>query len=367
MVDWKNPTTLIHEYGAWDKLIHVVDGVYLWEFITNLSFEWSLLQGRRQWRWTASFYIACRVATFAEVLTTFIGFDTTSEIHCRIWSQTVAFFVYAVGTFSLSLYAIRSIAVWQRSLVITTLSVAIILSNVGAWVRRVIEARSKWNPTLGLCVRSHTHTALLNNTLLLATEVVFLLLMVVGICYRNPGSRAFKIMYREGLLWLVTAIIVQTVPSVFLILNLNDVLNVMFVTPSVICTSIGATRMYRTLSDRQAGNMLDFWETSRDETTGEIRFRRQTQFIKATEGQGADAACSTALPMGRLVRTQTQAEERFVERFEAHDIELDDDCDSAKDTKPCVAADEDCDSTKDAKPCVATDDELVTEWVAHAK
>ena len=131
--------------------------------------------------------------------------------------------------------------------------------------------------------------------------------------------------------------------------------------------------MYRNLSDRQSGNMcgqpllfpprnhhnstpfrtprLDFWETSRDETTGEIRFRRQTQFVARGEGQG-DSASSTALPMGRLVRTQPQPEERFVERFEARDIELDDDSESVPDKKASIA-------TMD-------DDKLEPNWV-HAK
>jgi hypothetical protein len=141
--------------------------------------------------------------------------------------------------------------------------------------------------------------------------------------------------------------------------------------------SIGATRMYRTLSDRQAGNLyealsflmkfingrfksplpvgaapsFDFWETSRDETTGEIRFRRQTQLVAHDDGNGAGAATSTALPMGRLVRTQLQPEERYVERFEARDIDLDDDSVT----------------TKDAKPSNATDSKSETDWVAHAK
>jgi hypothetical protein len=96
---------------------------------------------------------------------------------------------------------------------------------------------------------------------------------------------------------------------------------------------------------------LDFWETSRDETTGEIRFRRQTQFVARTEGQAGDSASSTALPMGRLVRTQPQAEERFVERFEARDIELDDDSESMPDKKRSMAIE---------------DDKLEPGW-AHAK
>jgi hypothetical protein len=45
--------------------------------------------------------------------------------------------------------------------------------------------------------------------------------------------------------------------------------------------------------------------------------------------------------MGRLVRTQPQAEERFVERFEARDIELDDDSESMPDKKRSMAMEED--------------------------
>lgn len=102
MVNWQDPVTIITEFGAFCdvfyaalslfdvfanfygikicktltgafvKLIHVVDGIYMyvllfvpsfancldiflsWEFICNLSFEWSLLRGRRQWRWTSA-------------------------------------------------------------------------------------------------------------------------------------------------------------------------------------------------------------------------------------------------------------------------------------------------------------------------
>ncbi len=136
--------------------------------------------------------------------------------------------------------------------------------------------------------------------------------------------------------------------------------------------------MYRTLSDRQSGNMygrplvspfpwfiiiqplfapchtfrLDFWETSRDETTGEIRFRRQTQFVNRADSQaGVEAASSTALPMGRLVRTQPPIEERYVERFEAREIELDYDGESMPDKK---------------RDSVIEDDKSETGWT-HAK
>jgi hypothetical protein len=46
-------------------------------------------------------------------------------------------------------------------------------------------------------MRLHTHVALLHNSVLLGTEVFFLLLMAGGIYMRNSGLRAFKIMFRE--------------------------------------------------------------------------------------------------------------------------------------------------------------------------
>ncbi|KAI9447260.1 hypothetical protein BJY52DRAFT_360939 [Lactarius psammicola] len=245
MVNWQDPVTILNEFGAFVKLIHVVDGIYIWEFICNLSFEWSLLRRRRQWRWTAALYIACRLATIAQVMSDLVGLNVMGQINCKV-------FGYAATSLSLSLYALRSVAVWQRSLPITLFSIALILTNLGVWMRCVVEAQSQWVALTESCSWQGTHRTLLNNILLLCTELALIVLMASGIYSHNPGRRAFKIMYREGLFWLVVAAAVQTVPVVFLILDLNEAMNVMFIIPSVICTSIGATRMYRSLSDRQA-------------------------------------------------------------------------------------------------------------------
>ena len=56
--------------------------------------------------------------------------------------------------------------------------------------------------------------------------------------------------------------------------------------------------------------------------------------------------------MGRLVRTQPGSEERYVERFEAHAIERDDDSLSMPDAKSAIDME---------------DDKHEPEWVAHAR
>lgn len=74
--------------------------------------------------------------------------------------------------------------------------------------------------------------------------------------------------------------------------------------------------------------------------------------VDSQVGGSGDVASSTALPMGRLVRTQPAVEERYVERFEARDIELDDDSESMPDKKRSIGT---------------VDDKVVETGWAHAK
>jgi hypothetical protein len=74
--------------------------------------------------------------------------------------------------------------------------------------------------------------------------------------------------------------------------------------------------------------------------------------VTRTDGQIADAGSSTAVPMNRLVSMQQPPpDERYVERFEARDIVLDDESMSLKDVKPSVH----------------TDDKSESYYVPHAK
>ena len=60
-----------------------------------------------------------------------------------------------------------------------------------------LQANGTWVPEVQACMRVHTHVALLNNAVMLGSEIFFLLLMAGGIYYYNSGRRALKIMFRE--------------------------------------------------------------------------------------------------------------------------------------------------------------------------
>ena len=60
-----------------------------------------------------------------------------------------------------------------------------------------LQVNGVWVPEAQACMVLHTHVALLNNAVMLGSEVLFLLLMTGGIYYYNSGRRALKIMLRE--------------------------------------------------------------------------------------------------------------------------------------------------------------------------
>jgi hypothetical protein len=86
----------------------------------------------------------------------------------------------------------------------------------------------------------------------LVSDVVLLLTMLVGLLRlnRNGVMGGFgQLLWKQGLVWLFLATVAEVPPVVFLVLNLNGPLNLMFQTPALIGMTIAATRMYRSLTD----------------------------------------------------------------------------------------------------------------------
>lgn len=94
-------------------------GLSSWEFFTTLGYEWSIIQGRRSYRWTiwvcsevvlpyvlhrpprglvlilpAKIYSLARLATLACVILTLIGLDSTRPINCQV---SFAFLIYLLS------------------------------------------------------------------------------------------------------------------------------------------------------------------------------------------------------------------------------------------------------------------------------
>ncbi|KAN0118624.1 hypothetical protein V8E52_005047 [Russula decolorans] len=86
----------------------------------------------------------------------------------------------------------------------------------------------------------------------LITDVILLLIVLIGLLRLHGSGGSFalgRLLWKQGVIWLLIATVAEVPPTVFIALNLNDSLNFMFASPSTIAMSIAATRIYRNLAD----------------------------------------------------------------------------------------------------------------------
>ncbi|KAI0064864.1 hypothetical protein BV25DRAFT_1822618 [Artomyces pyxidatus] len=258
MTNWNDPVLLAKEYTSFIKLVHVLGGLYIWEFFTNLDFEWSIITGRRKCRWTLGLYLGTRLSALAAVVAIFVGFDVESQIDCQTWLTLVFLFGYSGFLFAAALIVLRIMAIWERNIPVMIIAVAAWLTNTAFYFHNLarpggVIGRAAWSTETGACAIQDTVRNRANIIVTLATDAVLLLLMLFGLLrYRNAGmvrGGIWKILYNQGLLWVVVVTVAEVPPTVFIILNLNDALNLMFQVPELVIMAIGATRIYRSLAE----------------------------------------------------------------------------------------------------------------------
>ncbi|KAI0255666.1 hypothetical protein BJV78DRAFT_1177706 [Lactifluus subvellereus] len=319
MASWKDPNAILAQLEAFVKLVHFATGMYIWEYFSTLGFEWSIFRGQRKCSWTVVLYLACRAATLAAITTEIIGLNMTSRFSCKTWLVLVRIFGCSSLTLAVTLYALRGVAVWGRNRYLALFVTMCLITNIVLWIQ-TDRPSTEWNKEIRTCIITKSSGSLPNNVSLFVTDVAIFVIILGGVYQRNHGKQILSTMYHEGLFWLAIATVMQLLPVIFLSLDLNDSMNLMFQTPAAICTGIGATRMYRKIFDLHAGDLLEYLETSRDAATGEIRFRRHALSRFGHVSDPHDS--SNALPMDRLAAAGAP-NERYVERFKAREIRLD--------------------------------------------
>jgi len=237
--------------GAVVKLWHAVDGLFIWEFFTTLDYEWSVIQGRRPYRWTIWIYSLTRVATLLAVILNIIGFDSTTPINCQAWVTFELAFAYVAFAGASLLIVFRIFAIWNRNKRIFVLAMSVWWINVGFLIHGIVRLRASWAPAQSTCAVLNLETSKTNIIVTLATDIILLLIMLIGLLrLRVQGAGMFglgRLLWTQGIIWLLIATAAEVPPTVFICLNLNDPFNLMFQTPSLITMSIAATRMYRSL------------------------------------------------------------------------------------------------------------------------
>ncbi|KAI0047722.1 hypothetical protein FA95DRAFT_1605853 [Auriscalpium vulgare] len=251
MVNWNDPVILARTYLDFVKLEHALAGVYIWEYVTNLHYEWDFMARKRKWLWTLSIYSFCRFCCLMFTILNLVGMDVTTEINCQAWIQAALTFADLALVSASLLIVLRIAAIWERNIYVIGLSGTIWLVNAAFWLRDIIRSKGLWNPLEGGCLDLLTERGKPLAVISFSTDASLLAIMLVGLFFKGEAVRfgIWRTLYHQGLIWLSMATIAEVPVIILLFKNINDVWNLMFQTPALLIMVIGATRMYRSLSN----------------------------------------------------------------------------------------------------------------------
>jgi len=190
------------------------------------------------------------------MITNMIGFDASRPLNCQLWLTFTLTTAYAAVATASLLIVIRVIAIWNRNKIVNAIAMSAWVANVACIIQAIVRLRSTWSPTSRTCVVSNSTDTKINIIVTLATDIVLLLIMLVGLLrwrFREGGASSLtRFLWTQGLIWLLLATIGHVPAAVFVSLDLNAPFNLMFGASTVTTVSIAATRMYRTLIDYSA-------------------------------------------------------------------------------------------------------------------
>ncbi|KAI6127155.1 hypothetical protein F5141DRAFT_376176 [Pisolithus sp. B1] len=235
------------------KLQHFLLGLYVWEFIISLDFDWKVLTRKHAFRWPLFFYFAGRYFMLIALIGIIVSVDPPRTLSCR---NLVTFNELAASA-SLGLacinLAIRTIAVWHNKW-ITWLIVLLILGHWSLVLQSGLVITS-WTPTSG-CVIVETKNMILAATSLYAMGFDFIVLCLLA--YKlafthdlgtNALGRLSRRLISEGILYFVVSFICNSIASLLMIMVSSDaVVGVIFHIPACVASTIASSRVVRRLS-----------------------------------------------------------------------------------------------------------------------
>ncbi|KAH9964976.1 hypothetical protein BC827DRAFT_903817 [Russula dissimulans] len=166
---------------AYATLALAVDGLYVWEFFINLGYEWSVIKGRRPYRWTIWIYSTVRLTTLMGVIIEFVTSIMAAPTNCKVW--TIFQFGSGYMTFSLSslLIILRIIAIWNKNKFVVAFAVAVWLTTASFFIYGITHLHSEWDPNELGCGNPQTESNKLAITAMPITDIALLLIMLIGL------------------------------------------------------------------------------------------------------------------------------------------------------------------------------------------
>ncbi|KAI0056212.1 hypothetical protein BV25DRAFT_1640179 [Artomyces pyxidatus] len=265
MVNWQSPEELATDSDAFTKLMHVLLGLYVWEFVTSLDFDLGYIIGKRTFKWPLTFYFVGRYSLLAALIGIAVALNVKTEVNCQgLYTFNQCMGNFAIGLASVNL-SLRTMAVWGQKWYIVAPLVAIILGHWSLLLHGILLT-AEWVPGEG-CVIVSTDSKLLSATFIYSMAFDFIVLCLTGWKLARPTggkSQLVQMIFTDGLIYFIIAFLANMVATIFMTLNLNAVMSIIANVPAAICSTIVACRVVRRLANFK-GQGAEMFATS---TTG---------------------------------------------------------------------------------------------------
>ncbi|KZV76779.1 hypothetical protein PENSPDRAFT_343108 [Peniophora sp. CONT] len=257
MPDWRGPAEATRDSLFLAKILYACFGCATWEYFSHLDYEWDVLRGKRSYRWTIWVYSACRLSMLLAFLLLIILTSGWVTHDCSAPYAAGMFFTYLTIALASLLLILRIAAVWKRNIIIMTVSIIVWLSCIALNIRDLTLVRALYSASVGSCISFDAYAFLPNAAGVLGSDALLLGLTLVGLL-RMREDRKFGIarfLYRQGIVWLIVAVLVEVPVVILSALNLNDPLILMLQPVELLSLGVCATAMYRALTNYSPGHV----------------------------------------------------------------------------------------------------------------
>ncbi|EEB94724.1 hypothetical protein MPER_06416, partial [Moniliophthora perniciosa FA553] len=208
-IDWKSSAALSRDAVAFAKFMHVLFGLYVWEWFGSIDFDWELLRGKRRFRWPLIFYLLGRYSLLIALAAT-VASPQSNEV-IPVDCTSLYLLIQIMGGMSIALasdnLAIRTIALWRGYKYVIFSIIAMMLAHWGLVLRISVLISASWVDGQG-CVIVNNMAGLIRVTYGYTMGFDFAILCISAYKLGTaPGKRSelVQLLYYDGLIYFIIA------------------------------------------------------------------------------------------------------------------------------------------------------------------
>ncbi|VDC06017.1 unnamed protein product [Peniophora sp. CBMAI 1063] len=282
MVNWTDPHTLFLQTASLQRVTLIFSGIYFYEFILSLPYDWEVLK-RIRGRPTAlvgnTLYLVCRYLALMNAICSCVLTSGNTTISCQALLRAYSFSAVIGIACASSLLFVRAGIIWRWNTWIVALLSPFLVAIFATGIRTVVLFSSTFDPNIGQCTLNSAIQDRAISISVFCGDLTLLTFILIGLQRGWGGTYKFplwSILWNQGLLYFVLAVMVEVPLMVFLLLNLNEIMNAIFVVPAgkfsrsniatiahpepiavplVVMMAIGSTRFHRDLTQYTSGRI----------------------------------------------------------------------------------------------------------------